>query len=510
MGVFRRVGQVILACGAWALALGAPGCSLFFIQPIRIVAWSPAVEHPPLAGGVQVWVEFSAPVDKTKAEAAFALKEGSAVMAGSFAWQGNRMSFQPIEPISAGKDYEMTVSNTVENDLGVSLEADFHFDFSTKSGTTRPAVASFTPANHAVIDDLNTAIVVVFSEKVDAPSFYRAFSVSPRVEGIFAWSADGATCTFTPIRPYAWQTEYLVTIEGQLTDADGNSLPEDFSSRFYVGSESIPPAVIGVRNMVGGSAGSELIDPDDPSDALLTVKESWECTWGIEVRFSEPVLRDSLESYLVFSPGWRYTIESPSISSDRYVLEPSERLLFDTVYTLTVRQGVTDEQGNKTPADTIYRFRTNGEASRPPAAARLRFRRNPADPPASASYAEYAQQDAFLSLDLAAFPVGSTVPTYIDLYFSLAQGAGINLMSLMEAFSVSTTNGCAAIAITAMQVSGFADPQPAPVSGATPVRIHLDISNGVASGLVTWKLSGELIDSASNPIAAPWQLPLLK
>jgi hypothetical protein len=508
MGVFRRVGRVILACGAWVLAVGTLDCSLFFIQPIRIVAWSPAVAHPSLAGGVQVWVEFSAPVDKTKAEAAFALKEGATVMAGSFAWQGNRMSFLPHAAISAGKDYEMTVSNTVENDLGVSLEADFHFDFSTKSGTTRPAVASFTPANHAVIDDRNTAIVVVFSEKVEAPSFYRAFSVSPRVDGVFAWSADGTTCTFTPIRPYAWQTEYLVTIGGEL--ADGESLAEDFASRFYVGGDTTPPAVAGVRNVVGGSAGSQLIDPDDPGDALLTVKESWECSWGIEVRFSEPVLRDSIENYLVFTPGWRYTIESLSISSDSYILEPSERLRFDTVYTLTVRQGVTDEHGNKTPADTVYRFRTNGYASRPPAPARVRFRRNPADPPASASYSEYAPHDAFLSLDLAGFPAGSTVPTYIDLYFSLAQGAGVNLMSLMEAFSVSTTNGCAAIAITAMQASGFADPQPAPVSGATPVRIHLDISNGVASGLVTWKLSGELIDSAGNPIAAPWQLPLLK
>jgi hypothetical protein len=185
------------------------------------------------------------------------------------------------------------------------------------------------------------------------------------------------------------------------------------------------------------------------------------------------VLRDSIESYLAFSPGWRYSIDCPLLASDTFNLEPAERLAYDTVYTLTVRQGVTDEQGNKSPADTTYRLRTNGSASIPPEVARLRFRRNPADPPADADYAEYGPNDAFLSLDLTEFPAGSTVSTYLDLYLSQAQGAGINLMSLMEAFSVFTTNGCATLAITAMQVSDFADPQPESIDGAIFVRIEL-------------------------------------
>jgi hypothetical protein len=330
------------------------------------------------------------------------------------------------------------------------------------------------------------------------------------VDGSLAWSADAATCTFTPIQPYAWQTEYLLTIQRELTDIDGNSLAEEFSSRFSIGSDTTPPAVTSVGNVAGGVPGSEPIPVDDPMDGTVTVKELWECSWGFAVRFSEPVMRDSIESYLIFSPGWRYELDSPSEASDYFILQQEERLAYDTLYTLTVRQGVTDQQGNKTLADLAYRFRTNGAASKPPTVAKLRFRLNPADPPGSAAYAEYAPQDAFLSLNLAAFPVGSTLPGYIDCYFTLAAGASINLMSLMEAFSISTTNGCASFAITGMQAAGFGEPQPEPIAGAAPARILLDISNGTASGIVTLKLSADLVDSASNPIAAAWQLPLLK
>jgi hypothetical protein len=510
MGAIRRVIRLIPACAACALALQALSCSLFFLPPLRIVAWSPAVAHPDPAGGVEVWVEFSAPVDKTKAEAAFTLKEGSTVLPGSFTWQGNRMTFLPLEAISAGKDYELIVLDTVETARGVSLEADFHFDFSTKRDSGRPVVLSCAPANNARIDDRYAPIVIVFSEQVDQPSFYRAFSLSPRVDGSFAWSSDSATCTFTPLQPYAWQTEYLLTIQRELTDIDGNSLAEQFSSRFSLGSDTTPPEVTSVGNVAGGVPGSEFIPADDPLDGAVTVKELWECGWGFAVRFSEPVMPDSLESYLNFSPGWRYELDGPSEAGDYFILQPQERLAYDTLYTLTVRQGVTDQQGNKTPEDLAYRFRTNGAASKPPAVARLRFRLNPADPPESAAYAEYAPQDAFLSLNLASFPVGSTLPGYIDCYFTLAAGAGINLMSLMEAFSISTTNGCASFAITGMQASGFAQPQPEPVAGAAPARIHLDISNGAASGIVTLKLSADLVDSSGNPIAAAWQLPLLK
>jgi hypothetical protein len=510
MGGVRRVIRLSSACAACALALQTLSCSPFFLPPLRIVAWSPAVERPDPSGSVEVWVEFSAPVDRTKAEAAFTLKEGSAVLPGSFSWQGNRMTFIPYQAISAGKDYELIVLDTVETERGVSLEADFHFDFSTKSDTGRPVVLGCSPVNNATIDDRYAPVVIVFSEPVDSPSFYRAFSLSPPVEGSFSWSADGATCTFTPIQPYTWQTEYLLNIQCDLTDIDGNGLAEEFSSHFSIGSDTTPPVVASVGNVAGGVPGSELIPVDDPTDGVVTVKELWECGWGFAVRFSEPVLRDSIESYLVFSPGWLYELDCPSEASDYFILQPKERLAYDTLYTLTVRKGVTDQQGNKTPEDLAYRFRINGPASKPPVVARLRFRLNPADPPESAAYAEYAPQDAFLSLNLAAFPVGSTLPGYIDCYFALAQEAGINLMSLMEAFSISTTNGCASFAITAIQATGFDEPQPEPVAGAVPARIHLDIGNAAASGIVTLKLSADFIDSAGNPIAAAWQLPLLK
>ncbi len=489
------------------LALGS--CALMFPRPITIVRWSPTSANPD-PSGIETWVEFSAPVDRTKAEQAFALTEDGDLLAGRFSWEANRLLFQPLKAISKGKSYEMSVSASVEDGRGVSLDREFRFSFSTRSDATRPEIVSIEPGPGAVIDDRGAAIVVAFSERIDSTTFLRAFSLSPGVTGVFSWSADEASCAFTPSIPYEWQTEYVVTIDDILADRDGNRLAEKRVSRFFVGSDRTPPLLAEVRNTEAGVAGGSVLAPDDPATPGLEITGQWECGWGFALTFTEPVTRDSLEGSLLAEPGLRFTIEPAVDSAAEFMLRPSERLAWDTIYTLTVRKGITDLSGNETTEDIVHVFRTNGSRSRPPAVAAVRFRGTPLSDVAEPVDFDPAVPFAALQISADHFPVAVALSTWFDLQLTLAESAALDLLSAMEHLSIQETNGCLSMRATALQSAGFDDPQPQVIAGALPLRIHVSIVNASDSGIVTLGLTEGFVDSLGNPLTTDWQLSFLK
>jgi hypothetical protein len=480
-----------------------------FPRPITIARWSPDSAQPD-PSGIETWVEFSAPVDRTKAEQAFALTEDGDLLAGRFSWEANRLIFQPLKAISKGKSYEMSVSASVEDGRGVSLDREFRFSFSTRSDTTRPEIVSIEPGPGAVIDDRSAAIAVVFSEEIDSATFLRAFSLSPGVTGVFSWSTDGTSCAFTPTAPYQWQTEYVVTIDDALADTDGNRLAEKRVSRFFVGSDRIAPLLAEVRNTEAGVAGAAVLAPDDPATAGLEITGQWECGWGFALTFAEQVTRDSLEGSLLAEPGFQFTIEPAVDAGAAFTIDPTERLAWGTIYTLTIRKGITDLSGNQTTKDIVHVFRTDGSKSRPPAVAAVRFRGTP--PPELAELVDFDPAVPFAALPISAdhFPVAVALPSWFDLQLTLAESAALDLLSAMEHLSIQQTNGCLSMRATALQSAGFDDPQPQVIAGALPLRVHVTIVNAVDSGIVTLGLTEGFVDSLGNPLWTDWQLSFLK
>lgn len=491
------------------LSLVLDSCALMFTRPLTVARWSPNSAHPD-PSGIETWVEFSAPVDRTKAEQAFALTEDGDLLTGRFSWEANRLLFQPLKAISKGKSYEMSVSASVEDGRGVSLDREFRFSFSTRSDTRRPEILRIEPGPGAVIDDRSAPIVVTFSERIDSTTYLRAFSLSPAVAGVFSWSTDGASCEFMPRAPYQWQTEYVVTIDDAVADMDGNRIADRRVSRFSVGCDRIAPLLEEVRNTEAGIAGGAVLAPDDPAAAGLEMTGQWECGWGFALAFTEQVTRDSLEGSLLAEPGFRFTIEPAVDAAAAFSLKPAERLAWDTIYTLTVRKGITDLSGNKTTEDIVHVFRTNGSKSRPPAVAAVRFRGTPLSEPEAVVDFDPAVPFAALPIGADHFPVAVALPTWFDLHLSLAESAALNLLSAMEHFSIQQTNGCLSMRATSLQSAGFDDPQPRVIAGVLPLRVHVTIVNAADSGIVTLGLTEGFADSLGNPLSAAWQLSLLK
>ena len=280
--------------------------------------------------------------------------------------------------------------------------------------------------------------------------------------------------------------------------------------RFFVGSDQDPPLLLDARNLEGTLPGSCVLVVDDPGTPGLPVTMGWECTWGVQLTFSEPVTRDSLEGRVVLEPGFPVSIEPRADAGSMFIVRPDERLPWDCLFTLTLRAGVSDRSGNATPGDAVMLFRTDSARSRPPRVMKVRFRGTPLAEPARPVDFDPAVSLACLPVSADDFPVGSVLATWFDVQLSLADDAGLDILSAAEHLVIQETGGCLCMTATGLQAAGFDDPQPESVDGAVPLRVIVSIANAAASGTVTIGLAEGFADSRGNPLAADWQLHFLK
>jgi hypothetical protein len=510
---FRRAlsGAFLLCLGGLSFSLLSTCSFILGLEPLKVTDWRPRGTQVAAASVGDIWVEFSQDINRTKAEQAFSFTENASPVPGSFGWTGNRLSFVPSRLVSAGNDYEISVLASAESTQGNSLSKDFRFAFTTKSEPGRPTIISFQPLDGSRISNTLLPVIIRFSEPIDPASFIAALSVSPDPGGVISFDATGSIATFTPLAEWKPGSTYSITVSDTVKDLSGNRLAAELKFQFISGSGSVRPTLVAARPTVNGVPQGSGLTLQDPAVGAPQVNAGFECTWGIGLQFSQPVLRENIESYIDFQPAWGYAIAPAGGPSDRFLLVPRDRFLWGALYSMTVRHGVVDVSGNASVADSGCFLRADGPRTRPPSVEHVRFRLNPADPPASATYANYEVTDVFANLDLTAFPIGgSAVVSHFDFYLRLADQAVVDPFSFMRTFSVTTTNGAAIITPVAVSVSSFADPQPPAIAGLTPVRVSVSVTNTSNSGVITLGLSESFTDTAGNALGRAFSLPLLK
>lgn len=504
----RRI--AVLALLAAGLAFFS--CSLLLDPPLRIVEASPSTELVEASAVKDICIAFSRTPRKSSAEEAFSLRADGNRVSGRFSWEGARMRFTPNEGLSAGRRYEVAVESSAEDESGVSLATPYKFVFSTRGDSLRPAVVSLSPTNGSTLNDRLHPVVVTFSKAMDESSVYRSLVVSPGFKAVYSWNPEGTVCSMTPIEELAQQTEYLVTVQTAATDRSGNQLVAEASARFRIGTESTPPSLLSAHNFVAGAAGAVALRPSVPGDSALAVNGGWESTWGIEFVFSEAVKADTVKSSLSIDPSFGFDLRCDGGDYGTTMrIVPSERLRYGSACTITLRKGVEDLLGNKTREDSIYHLKVNGAASRPPEILSLSFLKNPDG--AIPAYAVYdissSPQFGILPVDSLAYVPATAKQTSIDLVVRLADGAAIDPFSLMEAFSVSTTNSCASVSPTRIEYP-VAAPATPPPPGASVIRIWCDFTNRNSSGLITFRVASGFQDNKGNKTMEDWALPLNK
>lgn len=142
-----------------------------------------------------------------------------------------------------GVDGHSYAFRTLARDRAGNLEAaPAGNDTWTLVDVTRPFTTSGTPRGANV--DATPAITITFSEPMDRASVEQAFSLSPAMDGQFAWSSDSRTVTWTPNRGLEAGTRYVVAIDSSARDLAGNT-----ATGLYTFDFTTTPAVFGIADL---------------------------------------------------------------------------------------------------------------------------------------------------------------------------------------------------------------------------------------------------------------------
>ena len=479
----------------WTLIITS--CDFLNMSPLEISSWSPSENVIEDISTVSISIAFSDDVDKTVAEKAFSFQETNVSLTGSFIWdKKDSFEFIPEKELKENTIYEILISNECEDIYGNSLINMFTHKFSTSTDKTRPEVDSCDPSDHLYIDNILEPIVITFSEPIDTDSYLNSFSLSPTVNGVYSWNEEQTIFTYTPTENYDMQMEYKVNISKNLIDICGNSLADIYTSTFFIGIDLIAPEV----TIVEEKNSAMILSEEDPTDGSILINQHWEAFWDMSITFSEDIKIENIQSKIIFNPTITFTLEDDTSSYlNQITIVPTERFNYDTLYKLTILEGIEDRSANKTE-EKIYYFQANGSACAPLEIIKIDFLENVVGPVINTP-------DSLDYIDLADYNIEKE--GYFDLYFRVPDSTLIDLtafkFSLMEHFNITSSNNSASFIPIGIGINPTAPADTTEIIA----RIWCDIKNEADLGIIELSIAEEFQDSTGNKIISEWIFKVL-
>lgn len=274
--VQNTAGTTMLSDYSWTfttLSVVAP--TVILTNPLNLAANVPVNQI--------VTADFSAPMDPlTINGTTFMLKQGVNVITGLVAYSGTRASFTPSVPLSTGKVYTATITNSAKNMAGTNMVSNYVWSFTTVAGSI-PSVISTDPANLAVNVPLNQVVRATFSEPMDVSTIngtsFTLQNGATSITGLVSYS--GGIASFTPGINLLPGTTYTATITSAAKNIAGVAMASNHVWTFTTFSAPAPtvvstdPANLATNvllNKVISATFSELMDPLTITNATFTLK----------------------------------------------------------------------------------------------------------------------------------------------------------------------------------------------------------------------------------------------
>jgi hypothetical protein len=149
--------------------------------------------------------------------------------------------------------YSWTVNEVDSTTCRISVEAE---DLAGGSGfassgnftvdATSPEVTSVEAETTAGFVNIDSNIIIHFSEPMTTASVEAVFSITPTLSGTFSWSNGDRTLTFDPATDLAEGTAYTITLGRGAQDVLGNQLAAVFTYAFnsVTGDDEAPKIII--------------------------------------------------------------------------------------------------------------------------------------------------------------------------------------------------------------------------------------------------------------------------
>lgn len=183
-------------------------------------------------------VTFSSLMDTASVEAELSLRPG---FAHELRWSGELLEVVPAEPLTAGRDYEITIGADASDVAGVAIGEAITFGFRTVAPGLR--AETLVPADE--IDGIapTTSIAVIFDRPIDPESFDDdVLQITPDVVGTLeavALPDDPGVrrvLRFTPSGPLPANTTFEIELAPGLVSTTGGTLAEPISWSFTTGA----------------------------------------------------------------------------------------------------------------------------------------------------------------------------------------------------------------------------------------------------------------------------------
>lgn len=356
-----------------------------------------------------------------------------------------------------------------------------------------PEVVSTTPANNATGVALNATINASFNEAIDPISInassFRVTQGTTPIAGVLSYT--GVTATFTPAANLAPNTVYTATLAAGIRDPAKNAMIADYTWSFTtgIGPDIIPPTITST----------------DPENSAINVSLNKK----IAVAFSETMDSLSVTRSITLAnttTGGGNVAGSVSYAGLTAVFFPTDDLLPNTTYAVTIATTAKDLAGNALIANYVFNFTTGAAPDVTPPVVTSTFPTNlatgvPLNSKLSATFSE-ALDPATISgtsfrLSQGTTPVAGTV-TYTGLTAGFAPTANLAANTLYTATVTAAAKDLAGNAMLVDYVWTF-------TTGAAPDLVRptvtstdpINLATGVALDKKVTATFSEIMDPLS-------------
>ncbi|MCE9501520.1 MAG: Ig-like domain-containing protein, partial [Leptospira sp.] len=364
-----------------------------------------------------IFIHFTEDMDLSTTDAAFTIspaingiktwsQSGNALCGstGPCTSTASLLTFTPTQPWQPSLTYSVTILGSATDISGNDLGTNSSFSFTVGTDYQIPQVirpdgflgpgCNPGPGTLASVVDpifglrdktgfcssivpgnLNSPVVIDFTEDMDIASVNSSISISPGIIGVKSWSMSplpqcGSTgpcggavsqLTFTPSQPWSIAT-YNVNISNGAKDLDGNSM-SGYSFSFTVGTDFDPPDM---DYTVGGPLFSDKATAPCAAAALTSIVslDTDVCNTAagmkLRIRFDEAMDQSATMNSFSISPGVTGAFTWPT--PQELLFTPSQDLQLFKQYKVTITTGAKDLAGNPLTSD-FTRYFSTGDGS---------------------------------------------------------------------------------------------------------------------------------------------------
>jgi len=489
-------------------------CDILRFSRFEVVSWAPGEGYYSKPEKIAVSLKFSNDPDKSSVERNFSLTGDGNSVRGNFSWDESRMTFSPFAPLESNIDYEINVSPNASDKNGLSMDEAFTAKFTTRSANDRPVLLFYFPSMYAQIDDLKSEIILEFSSPIALKTLYENVSFSPSMTGLWHLEGNEKQAVFTPSEPWMQNSRYEIRVSSALTDNNGMDTGKDFISVFTAGSDHEKPFLLNAMRITKEGELYQLISDNGYTGAVNSSAENtgWEKDNKLALVFSKPVDSALIKNYISANGGPGLIMETSPGFYNEIIFRFDSIPVFESRFTLRVKPGIKDISGNESKDEYIFRVFVNGKYSRPPSLEGIRMPMSPNNKydPALLFFTTESHYD-FIPISNNNYPSGENISTWIELYFSAAQDASIDLFSVMELFRVETSNNVINFYPRYVKSENFSVAIPQ-IGFENHQRIEITgiLVNSIFSGIINFQIGSGLKDSLGNRNEKSQRISLIK